>query len=78
MQDRLEKLFKEIGVEESTINYFNNANIEKVVLYDNDKMIEFIINTEKLIPIDAYYSVLDSLSNYFNTYEIIKLIIIPK
>ena len=78
MQDKLTKLFKEIKIEDSELTNFNNASIEKIILYDKNKAAEFLINTEELIPIDIYYSVLEKISAYFNTFEIIKLIIIPK
>ena len=78
MQDRLNKLFKEINLEEEVIKYFDNASIEKVIVYDKNKMLDFIINTNSLIPIDIYNKVLDKLILYFNTIEEIKLIINPK
>ncbi|MBQ2872970.1 MAG: PolC-type DNA polymerase III [Bacilli bacterium] len=77
MQDKLKKLFEEINVEDSVLTYFDNSSIEKVVLYDQNKIIEFLINTENLIPIDIYNQVLDKLTNIFNTFEIVKLVIIP-
>jgi len=78
MQDKLKKLFEEIKLEESICSQFNTASIEKIILYDNNKKIEFKINTEELISIETYNNLLDKLSNYFNTFELIKLIIIPK
>ena len=78
MQDRLEKLFKEINVEEDNLlSYFNNASIDKVVVYDNSKQIDFIINTDSVIPIEVYNNILYKLSTYFNSIDIIKLIIKP-
>ena len=78
MQDKLNKLFKEISLEEEVIRYFDNASIEKVVVYDKNKMLDFIISTDSLIPIDIYNKVLDKLILYFNTIEQIKLIINPQ
>jgi len=78
MQDKLNKLFKEINLEEEVIKYFDNASIEKVIVYDKNKMLDFIVNTNSLIPIDIYNKVLDKLILYFNTIEEIKLIINPK
>ena len=65
MQDKLKRLFEEI-------------NIEKIILYDKNKIIEFLINTKSIIPIDIYYNVLEKLKEYFNSFEVIKLIIIPE
>ena len=78
MQDRLKKLLEEINIEESELQYFNLASIEKVILYDQNKIIEFIINTENLLPIDIYNNMLKKLSTFFNTFELLRLIIIPK
>ena len=77
MQEKLKKLFEEIKLEEEIYSQFNSASIEKIILYDNNKKIEFKINTEELISIETYNNLLDKLSNYFNTFELIKLIIIP-
>ena len=46
MQDKLERLFKEINVEDNLLSYFNNASVEKVIIYDRNKLLDFIINTE--------------------------------
>jgi len=77
MQDKLKKLFDEIGIEENLLNYFNNASIEKVIIYDENKLLDFIINTENILPIDVYNNVLYKLISYFNTIESVKLIIKP-
>ena len=78
MQDKLKKLFDEIKIEESIQNHFESASIEKIILYDKNKIVEFLINTQNLIPLDAYYYVLEKLVSYFKDFEEIKLIIIPK
>ena len=78
MQDKLKKLFNEIQVEESVLSHFDSASIEKVILYDKNKVIEFLINTNSIIPIDVYNNILDKLSKYFDSFEIIKLMILAK
>ena len=78
MQDRLKKLFDEIKLEDSLLDFFNESSIEKVILYDKNKILEFLINTEKIIPIEVYDKVLTQLTNYFKEFELTKLIIIPK
>ena len=78
MQDKLKRLFEEINIENSILDYFDNANIEKIFFYDKNKIIEFLINTKSIIPIDVYYNVLEKLKEYFNSFEVIKLIIIPE
>ena len=78
MQERLKKLFEEIQFEEEQQQYFESANIEKVILYDQNKIIEFLINTKNIIPIEIYNNLLEKLTNTFNAFELVKLIIIPK
>ena len=78
MQDRLKKLFNEINVEDDLLSYFDNASIEKVVIYDGNKLLDFIINTDNVLPIDVYNNILYKLISYFNTIDEIKLIIRPK
>lgn len=78
MQEKLEKLFKETGIEEEMYHYFDDATIEKVVVYDKNKILEFIINTKECIPIEIYNNILYKLGVFFNTFEVVKLIIKPK
>ena len=78
MQDKLQKLFNEIGVEDNLLSYFDNASIEKVVIYDGNKLLDFIINTDNILPIDVYNNILYKLIAYFTTVDEIKLIIKPK
>lgn len=78
MQEKLERLFKEINVEENMLPYFENANIDKIVIYDQNKLLEFILNTDKMIPVEIYNNILYKLISYFNTIENIKLVIRPK
>ena len=77
MQDNLKRLFDEISMPVELLSYFNNASIDKVITYDSGKMLEFIFNTEEVLPIDVYNNVLHSLIGYFNTVKNIKLIIKP-
>ena len=77
MQEKLQKLFKEINLEEELFSYFNNATLDKVVVYDNNKQIDFILNTESVLPIEVYNNTLYKLISYFNAIENIRLIIKP-
>ena len=72
MQDKLQKLFDEIELnEDNVLSCFYDAKINKVVVYDNNKQIDFIIDTTKVIPIEIYNIVLDKLKTYFKTIKII-------
>ncbi len=77
MQDRLQMLFTEIDLDDNLLSYFSDASIEKVVIYDNNKLLDFIINTNEVLPITVYNSLLDRLTAYFNQVKEIKLIIRP-
>ena len=78
MQDKLENLFNEINLNEDNIlSYFHDAKIDKVVVYDKNKQIDFIIDTTDIIPIEIYNEVLNKLSSYFDKVKLIKLIIKP-
>ena len=72
MQDKLQKLFTEIKVEDNLLSYFDNASIEKVVIYDGNKLLDFIINTETVLPIDVYNNIIYKLISYFTTINEIK------
>ena len=78
MQDKLQKLFTEIDLDDNLLSYFSDASIEKVVIYDNNKLLDFIINTKEVLPIDVYNNVLYKLIAYFHQIKEVKLIIRPK
>lgn len=77
MQEKLEKLLKEIGIDEEYLSYLKNASIEKIIIYDQNKQMDCIINTEEVLPIEVYNNILYKLISYFHDIEIIKLLIKP-
>ena len=72
MQDKLNKLFTEINIKEEILTVFQNASIEKVIIYDNNKIVEFIINTESLIKIEVYNEEVNQVVAYFHNGEPIR------
>ena len=46
MQDKMERLLTQIGMSK---DYFENASIDKIVVYDKNNLWEFIINNDKII-----------------------------
>ena len=78
MQDKLSKLFNEIGVEEEMLAYFDNASIGKVVIYDKNKQLDLVINTDRVLAINIYDYILDKLGKYFKEIKDIRLFINPK
>ena len=77
MQDKLKKLFENIGIDEELFIYFDGASIEKVIVYDDNKMIDFILNTKEVLAIDIYNIILDKLSLYFDNFDRVNLRIVP-
>ena len=78
MQEKLLKLFKEIELDDNLLTYFKDASIEKIIVYDQSKQLDFIIYTEEILPIDVYNNVLYKLISYFSTIELVRLFINPK
>ena len=76
MQAKLKKLFKEINFD--NLSSFEDASIEKVVIYDNNKLLDFVVATNEVLPLDIYDELLSKLISYFSTVENVKLIIRPK
>ena len=71
MQDKLEKLLKKIDFDSDKYSYFDNASIDKVIVYDNNKMYEFIINTNEIIDIEIYELLLQKINNSFNNSRLV-------
>ena len=46
MQLKLKKLFEEIKLNEETTKSFEEATLEKVIVYDQNRMLDFVINTK--------------------------------
>ena len=45
MQDKMKKLLDQIGMNS---DYLENASINKIVVYDNNKLWNFVINTDRI------------------------------
>ena len=75
--DRLQKLLKEIDFNSDYYNHFKNATIDKVIIYDNNKCFDFIINIEENLPLEVYLTLLTKLKNKFNKVENVELTIVP-
>ncbi len=76
--DKLLKLLKEININEEYIKYFNNGIIDKVLIYDNNKNFNFILNLETNLPLDVYTETLTKLKLKFNKVDNIELTINTK
>ena len=76
MQDKLEKLLLQIEMESDSFKYFNNGSIEKVIVYDENKLWEFVIRVNKNIPKEVYEEFLNKLKITFNNAEKVDLILL--
>ena len=74
MDERVLRLIKQINLEDKYSNYFEGSKLDRVVVYDNDKMWEFIIILNKNIPYDLYVSFLIKLREAFPKPELVNLI----
>ena len=76
MSSKLEKLFKQINLEKY-IEYFDNSELEKIIVYDKTKLWEFVIIVDNNIPSYVYTYLNNKLSESFNV-DKIDLTIISK
>lgn len=74
MQDKMTKLLEQINMDS---NYFEEASIEKIVLYDKTNLWEFYINNKKILPVYIYDEFKNKLKNTFTKIDDINVVIIP-
>lgn len=70
----MKKLLSQIGMSEE---YFDGSSIEKIVVYDNNKLWHFIINTDKILPVYIYNELINKIKECFPSILDIKVSIIP-
>ena len=73
MQARMKKLLDEICLDKNYLSFFENIDVSKVIVYDNGKMIDFILKSEELIDADIYDIFCDALKKYFVNVDSINL-----
>lgn len=78
MEDKLQRLLKEIGIEDKYYAEFETATLDKVTVYENNKLWVFKVNTEKILKIETYKSFLSSLRKKFNHIENVEIVINPQ
>ena len=72
MQDKMKKLLEQIGMKN---DYLENANIDKIVVYDKTNLWEFIINNDKVLPVYIYNELNNKIKSTFNKINDISIII---
>ena len=77
MQDKLEKILKQISLDEDSYEYFSNGILDKVIIKDNIKLWEIIIKLDKNLPLSVYLELENKVKSTFNKIEVIKIKLIP-
>lgn len=72
MQDKMKKLLEQIGMKN---DYLENANIDKIVVYDKTNLWEFIINNDKVLPVYIYNELNNKIKSTFSKINDISIII---
>ena len=66
MDNKLEKLLNQIGINEDYMEYFNGASVKEVVIDKNSNNFNFIINMNNIPRIDIYEDFLNCLKEEFS------------
>lgn len=74
MDDKIKRLINQINLENQYISYFEDATLDKVVVYDDDKMWQFIITIKNNIPYSLYNNFINKLKQTFKKPSAIDLI----
>ena len=72
MQDKMKRLLDQVGM---TSEYFENAKIEKIVVYDKTNLWEFAISNDKPLPMHIYKELEEKLKENFKSIKDISIII---
>ena len=75
MQDKMKRLLDQIGM---NTDYLEKASIKKIVVYDNNKLWNFIIENDKILPVYIYTELINKIKINFSTVEDIKLSVIVR
>jgi len=73
MEDKLEKILKQISLNKENYEYFANGILEKVIIKDNVKLWEIIIKLDTNLPLDVYLELENKLRSTFSKIEIIRV-----
>ena len=65
MNNKLEKLLKQINLEDEYFTYFNNASLEKIIGNSAKDSYIFLINNDETFPVEIYKSMNEKLSETF-------------
>lgn len=67
------RLLNQIGM---NTDYLENASINKIVVYDNNKLWNFVINNDRILPVYIYNELINKIKVTFSSIDNIKLSIV--
>jgi len=70
MSVKLDKLLKEINIDNKFLEYFKDGDIDKVIVYSNTKLWEFVIRVNSVLPSSVYVELSNKLVSHFKDYDI--------
>ena len=76
MQDKLEILLNRINLDKEKYLYFDNGKLEKIIINNNSKTWEIIINIDNILPLEVYLELESKVKDCFNKIDNIKVKII--
>ena len=66
MDNKLEKVLNQIGIDEDYMSYFSNCSIKNIVVDKKSNSFNFIISVDNILPKNVYDNVLACLKEEFN------------
>ena len=64
------RLLNQIGM---NTDYLENASINKIVVYDNNKLWNFVINNDRILPVYIYNELINKIKVTFSSIDNIKI-----
>ena len=74
MKNKIEEFLNTIGINEDYMEYFKNCYVEKVIINKETNRFHFIFHIDKILPINVYDDLLNSLRDAFHYDITIELI----
>ena len=66
MNEKMENLLNQIGINEDYIDYFKESYVDKVVIEKSTNRFHFIFHIEHILPIEVYDDLLSCLKEAFH------------
>ena len=66
MNNKMEEFLNTIGIDENNMSYFNNSNIEKVLINKDTNRFHFIFKIENTLPLKVYIDLKNAMQESFH------------